>query len=182
MANRLLTLLLPLLLLPFLPRLAVAQSGGVMLRRGDEVRVYAPGLRRDRIHGTVVMYEGASLELREMTSGSVVSLPVEEIRELARNQGRDRGRSAWRAARIGGFVGGGGGLVVGPLIATTHAPKQFGEVMLVSGAVGLLGGAGLGAILGTVLAQDHWQRLRMPVAPVVSAAGGFGVAITAPLP
>ena len=182
MANRLLALLLPLLLLPVFPRLAAAQSGGVMLRRGDEVRVHAPGFRRDRIRGTVVLYEGATLELRELTSGSVVSVPVPEIRDLARNQGRDRSRSAWRSARIGGFVGGGAGLVAGPLIATTHAPKRFGEIMLVSGAVGLLGGAGLGAILGTVLAQDHWQRLRMPVAPVVSAAGGFGLAITAPLP
>lgn len=112
----------------------------------------------------------------------MVSVPVAEIRELARNQGRDRGRSAWRSTRIGAFVGGGAGLVAGPLIATSHAPKRFGEIMLVSGTVGLLGGAGLGAILGTVLAQDHWQQFRMPVAPVVSTAGGFGVAITAPLP
>lgn len=181
MPTRLLALLVPLLLLPILPRPGVAQTGNV-LRRGDEVRVHAPGFRRDRVRGTVVLYEGAVLEMRERGSGSILSIPVTSIRELARNEGRDRSRSAWRSARIGGFVGGGAGLVAGPLIATAYAPERFGDIMIVSGVVGLLGGGGLGAILGTVLAQDHWQRFRMPITGVATDGGGMGLMISAPLP
>lgn len=181
MPNRLLALLLPLLLLPFLPRYTAAQAG-TMLRRGDEVRVHAPGIRRDRLRGTVILYEGSILEVRERGSDAVLSIPVTSIRELARNEGRDRGRSAWRSARIGGFVGGGAGLVAGPLIATAHAPERFGEIMIVSGVIGLLGGGGIGAVLGTVLAQDHWQRFRMPITAIASDAGRLGFMISTPLP
>lgn len=181
MPNRLFALLLPLLLLPFLPRPATAQSG-TMLRRGDEVRVHAPGVRDERVRGTVVLYEGSILELRERGTGLILSIPVISIRELARNEGRDRRRSAWRSARIGGFIGGSAGLVAGPLIATSKAPQHFGEVMIVSGVAGLLGGAGLGAILGSVLAQDQWQRYRMPITAGATASGRSFLMVNLALP
>lgn len=174
-------LLLSLLLL--IPGGVAAQATTNTLLEGDEVRVFAPAFRSGRVRGTVVLYQGSALEVRELGTGSIVTIPLVSIEGLARNEGVNRGRSSWRMARLGGFVGGAGGLVAGPLIATSRAPDQFGEVMLASGLIGTAAGAGLGAIFGAVFARDHWQRFRMPIVPTAAAApGAFGFAVAARLP
>lgn len=163
---------LPLLIALADAATAAAQAPTYTLRPGDEVRVDAPTVRSSRVRGTVVLYQGATLDVRELRSGAIVSIPIQSIRELSRNEGLQRGRSSWRMARFGAFVGGAAGFVSGPLIATTRAPKNFAEVMLVSGVVGTLGGAGAGAVLGALFAQEHWQRFRMPVVPTLTVAPG----------
>ena len=119
-----------------------------------------------------MLYQGETLQLREVDSGELVSIPVATIEALARNEGIDRGRSSWWMARLGGFVGGAGGFVAGPLIATGRAPGKFGEVMLTTGVIGAAAGAGLGAVMGAAFARDHWQRFRMPIVPTASAEPG----------
>ena len=171
MRNLRLRALLQLLLVIFHPVAAAGQLTTNTLRPGDEVQVHAPAVRGSRVRGTVVLYQGSTLDVREYATGSVVSIPIDQIRLLARNEGMDRGRSAWLMARLGGFVGGAGGLVAGPLIATSRAPRKFGEIMVVSTLVGTAAGTGLGAVLGAVFAQDQWQRFRMPIVPVISAEG-----------
>lgn len=164
--------LLPLLLIFCHPGRGASQSSPSTLHPGDEVQVHAPAVRSSRVRGTVVLYQGATLQVREEGSGSVVSIPIEDIRLLARNEGRDRSRSSWWTARLGAFIGGAGGLAAGPLIATTRAPEKFTEVTLASGLVGAAAGAGAGAVLGALFARDHWQRFRMPIVPTVSASAG----------
>ena len=159
---------LPLLLVIFHPLAAAGQLTTNTLRPGDDVQVHAPAVRGSRVRGTVVLYQGSTLDVREAGTGSVVSIPIDQIRLLARNEGMDRGRSSWRMARLGAFVGGAGGLVAGPLIATSRAPRNFGEIMLVSTLAGTVAGTGLGAVLGAVFAQDQWQRFRMPIVPTIS--------------
>lgn len=172
-----------LLLLLMAPGSLAAQAETNTLRTGDEVRVYAPSFRSTRVRGTVVLYEGSALEVREVGSGSVVEIPITSIEMLARNEGIDRGRSSWWMARLGAFVGGAGGLVAGPLIATSRAPDRFTEVTLASGLIGTATGAGLGAILGAVFARDHWQRFRMPIVPTVATIpGAIGLSVAARLP
>lgn len=172
-----------LLLLLLAPGILAAQAETHTLKQGDEVRVYAPSFRSARVRGTVLLYEGSALEVREVGSGSILEIPITSIEMLARNEGVDRGRSSWWMARLGGFVGGAGGLVAGPLIATSRAPDRFTEVTLASGLVGAATGAGLGAILGAVFARDHWQRFRMPIVPTVAAVPGtIGFAVAARLP
>jgi hypothetical protein len=171
------------LLVLALPIGAAGQVTAHTLRAGDDVRVLAPSVRSSRLRGTVVLYQGSTLELRERGSGSVVSIPVVSIRRLARNEGVDRRRSSWKMARVGGFVGGAGGLVAGPLIATSRAPKYFGQIMIASGITGTLSGAALGAVLGAAFARDHWQSFRMPIAPTVTtspAGSEIGVSIRLP--
>jgi hypothetical protein len=160
---------LPLLLIAVQPVAAAGQLTTNTLHPGDEVQVLAPTVRGSRVRGTVVLYQGSTLDVREAATGSVVSIPVDQIRLLARNEGMDRGRSSWRMARLGAFVGGAGGLVAGPLIATSRAPDNFSEVMLASSVAGTAAGAGLGAVLGAVFARDRWQRFRMPIVPTISA-------------
>lgn len=175
--------LLSLALVALSPVLAFAQSAGNMLHPGDEVRVHAPSVRSSRVRGTVVLYQGANLDVRERGGGEVVSIPVASIRDLARSIGVHRGRSAWRTARFGAFIGGAGGLVAGPLIATSRAPGAFGGVMLASAVIGTAAGAGLGAAFGAIFAQEQWQHFRMPIIPTVSAGSGsvgFGLAATVP--
>lgn len=164
--------LLPLLLILCRPGGVAGQSSPSTLHPGDEVQVHAPALRSSRVRGTVVLYQGATLQVREEGTGSVVSIPIEQIRLLARNEGTDRSRSSWWTARLGAFVGGAAGLVTGPLIATTRAPDNFTEVTVASGLVGAAAGAGAGAVLGALFARDHWQRFRMPIVPTVSASAG----------
>lgn len=159
--------LLPLLVV-FHPLTAAGQVATNTLRPGDEVQVHAPAVRGSRVRGTVVLYQGSTLAVRESGTGSVIPIPIDQIRLLARNEGMDRGRSSWRMARFGAFLGGAGGLVAGPLIATSRAPGNFGEVMMVSSIVGTAAGTGLGAVLGAVFARDQWQRFRMPIVPTIS--------------
>lgn len=174
--------LLPFLLLTLHPTLSSAQRTNT-LRPGDDVRVHAPSVRPSRVRGTVVLYQGSSLDVRERNGGAIVSIPVASIEGLARNVGLHRGRSSWRMARFGAFLGGAGGLVSGPLIATTRAPGRFGEVMLASALVGTLGGAGIGAFLGAAFARDQWQHFRMPIVPIVRAGDGeVSVGVSAPVP
>ena len=163
--------LLPALLLTLQPAHSVAQTTNT-LRPGDEVRVHAPRVLPSRVRGTVVLYQGSTLDVRDRTAGTVVSIPIASIEDLARNVGVHRGRSSWRMARFGAFLGGAGGLVAGPLIATTRAPDNFGQVMAVSAVVGTLGGAGLGAMLGAAFARDQWQHFRMPIIPTLGAGDG----------
>ncbi|HEX6923951.1 MAG TPA: hypothetical protein VF167_00870 [Longimicrobiaceae bacterium] len=171
------------LLLSLLPATAGAQVGVDTLRTGDDVRVFAPSVRSGRVRGTVVLYEGSTLEVRERRTGALVSFPIASIHALSRNEGVDRGRSSWRMARFGAFVGGAGGLVSGPLIATSRAPERFAEAVVVSGVVGTAAGAGIGAILGMMFAQDQWQHYRMPIsATVTSVPGGFGLTLSAIVP
>lgn len=163
---------LPLILIVFLPSRGGAQVTTNILNTGDEVRVHAPSIRTSRIRGTVVLYQGSTLDLRERGTGAMVSIPVTDIRALARNEGVHRGASSWRMARFGGFVGAAGGLVAGPLIATADADGDVGATMAISGLAGTVGGAALGALVGAVFATDQWQRFRMPIVPSVSIAPG----------
>jgi hypothetical protein len=172
---------LPLLLMVLFPTRSSAQATANILRPGDEVRVHAPTVRSSRVRGTVVLYQGSTLDVREQ--GAVVSIPVTSIRELSRNVGIDRGRSSWKMARFGAFLGGAGGLVAGPLVATSRAPDRFTEVTIASGLLGTLSGAGLGAIFGAVFPRDQWQHFRMPIMPTVARdEGGVRLGVTASTP
>lgn len=176
-------LLLLLVPVALSPRPARAQRAPSTLHRGDEVQVHAPALPGGRVRGTVVLYQGATLSVRELGSGAVVEIPVDQIRLLARNEGMDRGRSAWRMARVGAFVGGAGGLVAGPLIATARAPDAFSGVILASALTGAAAGAGAGAVLGATFARDRWQRFRMPIVPTLTtSSGAVRVGFAAALP
>ena len=173
---------LPVLLLTLQPAHSAAQTTNT-LRPGDDVRVHAPAVLRSRVRGTVVLYQGSTLDVRERNGGGVVSIPIASIEDLARNVGVHRGRSSWRMARFGAFLGGAAGLVAGPLIATTRAPDNFGEVMTVSAVVGTLGGGGLGAIAGAAFARDEWQHFRMPIIPTLRVGeGSVEVGAAAQLP
>lgn len=175
--------LLLLLLLLGRPVGAAAQEPANTLHEGDEVQVHAPAFRGQRVRGTVVLYQGSTLTLRESGTGATVAIPVAEIRLLARNEGINRRRSSWRMARLGAFVGGAAGFVAGPLIATTRAPDNFTEVTLASGIIGTAAGAGVGAVAGALLARDQWQRFRMPIVPTVTAdAGATRIGFTTPAP
>jgi hypothetical protein len=177
MPTRRLRWTLPLLLVALFPGRSGAQATANTLLPGDEVRVHAPSVRSSRVRGTVVLYQGSTLDVREQ--GAVLSIPITSIRELSRNIGIDRGRSSWLMARFGAFLGGAGGLVAGPLIATSRAPDNFSQVMAAAVVTGTLGGAGLGAMFGAAFPREQWQHFRMPIVPIVSAGEGemsFGLA------
>lgn len=171
--------LLPALALAALPaRGADAQAARYTLQPGDTVRVEAPALHHGVIQGELVLYEGDSVGVREAQTGTAYRFPVEAVRRLEKNLGRDRRRSVRHWALAGLFVGAAVGLVSGPLIATAGDGGIVGPT-LVSGLGGGVLGLGLGAAGGSVFARDRWQRFRTPILPAAPSAQ-IGVTFSVP--
>ena len=147
--------------------LAAAATGAAAQHRtlepGDRVRVVAPTFHRGPLRGEVVRYVTDSLAVRESGGDSVYVLPLTQIRGLARNEGMQRGRSVRSGLRVGAFLGAAVGLIAGPFLAREE--DTFVRNTALSGAVGTLTGAGLGALGGSLFAGDQWQRFRMPPPP-----------------
>jgi hypothetical protein len=137
------------------------------LEPGDEVRVHAPDLRPGPFRAQVVSYYGDTLRVRQQGADSVLSMPMSSIRRLARNQGMQRGRSFRHGLRVGAFLGGSTGAVMGPMIARTREEDRFLRSCLVSTGVGLLGGSLIGGFLGAVFPREHWQRYGMASRPAM---------------
>lgn len=154
--------------------IAAAAAPGAAQRRtllpGDEVQVRAPAVHQGPFRGAVVRYVQDTLAVLEHGTDSVHAVPLREIRYLSRNEGPDHGRSVRRGLQAGAFVGMALGVVAGPLLAAKYGDDgDFGRYTALSGASGLAAGGGLGALIGTLFAGDHWQRFLM--APPVSPCG-----------
>jgi hypothetical protein len=143
----------------FVPR---ASAQHRTLEPGDDVRVVAPTLYRGAVRGLVVRYMADTLAVREAGTDSVYAFPMTHVRDIARNEGVQRGRSMRHSLQLGAFLGAAIGLVTGPFLAKTGEDGAFVRNTALSGASGTVAGAGLGALLGSVFAGDHWQRFRVP--------------------
>jgi len=153
---------------------------------GDYVRVLAPAIHPHPITGEVLHYYGDSLGVRESSTGTAYTIPIDGIQRLAKNQGMNRGRSVWHAARLGMFLGTSLGIVSGPLISMRLKDDNFERTTLFTSTGGAVVGLGLGAAFGSLFAREHWQAYRMPgrngasVGP--APGGGTAVSITLPAP
>jgi hypothetical protein len=150
------------------------------LEPGDEVRVHAPALHAGPFRAQVVSYYGDTLRVRQQASDSVLALPMESIRRLARNEGMQRGRSFRHGLRVGAFLGGSTGAVMGPMIARTRDEDRFLQTCLVSTGVGVVGGTLIGGLLGVVFPREHWQRYGMTARPVAPPPPLAQQQVTAP--
>ena len=153
---------------------------------GDYVRVLAPSVQPEPITGEVLHYYGNTLGLRESSTGTAYTIPIDGIQRLAKNQGMNRGRSVWHAARLGMFLGTSVGIVGGPLLSMHLKEETFARTTLLTSAGGAAVGLGVGAAFGAMFAREHWQSYRMPARTGATVGpapgGGTAVAVTLPAP
>lgn len=145
------------------PAVAAAQSARPTLAPGDTVRVLAPAWGPRMVEGELVLYQADSLAVRETSTGTRWSVPVDGVRRLLKNEGMDRRRSVRRSALAGLFVGFALGAVSGPLVAMGRNDEHFAATTLFTSLGGAALGTGVGAASGSVFARDHWQPFRTPI-------------------
>lgn len=170
-----------------------------VLRPGTPVRVTVPCSdasraatgheRRCRMEGTLEGTVGDSLAISH--AGTTTSYSRDAVRAL---EVRDGTRSHW-------MLGAGAGLAAGTLGmvavlnsggSTASCDGSANQDALSSGeclglyALGGVGGAGLGALVGSLIRTDRWRTVpleRLSVGPRTTAAGGgvaFGVSLRVP--
>lgn len=176
MTKKISTLVLAvLLLLAALPGAANAQPGRVRaLGVGDTVRIVTPNQGEGPFTGVLTAYEWHGFTVRQRGTGVERTIPLADVRGLARSLGVRRQHSAWAGARMGAFSLGAAGLVSGPLIATAESGDRWelpGTTALAAASGAVLGGA-IGGALGWALAREEWQEFRPPAAHV--SVGPFG--------
>lgn len=143
---------------------ALAQQGSDGLT-GTRVRVTAPNFFPAPIRGTVTSYNHLGLTvLREDTtadSAVSVTVPLRAVARLDRFAGGSASSTAWYRGRLGAFVGAGLGLIAGPLSAKVTG-RGVGQSAMLGGAVGLVSGFTVGAVIGAASPRERWTWSMQP--------------------
>ena len=138
---------------------AVAAAQDTEARPGVRVRLQAPGIVAGRYEGTVLTRDSSAIHVGGPTAAPV-DVPFDRITSLEISRGKSRSAGAWRGIQWGAPIGLGLGLVLAPSLRecdpTCHdATASEKNNFVVAGAVsGVLGGAGIGAIIG----RERWER------------------------
>ncbi len=144
---------------------AAPASAQYRITEGSRLRVEVerPPLASNPVEGTLAYSpRGFSLHATDPAAdGGVVDVPLTGVRHIEVYMPRDRARSARRGATMMGFIGGSIGLIAGPLIGKS-TNKAYGPLIASTTAIGLGGGAALGAAGGALFARDGWQRHTVP--------------------
>lgn len=176
-------------LIPLPLVLALALAGEVVAQdhqpvgRGDRVRVWAPAVAADVLEGVVIARSDSGLTILSEAASKDIALPWQEIQELHRNRG------SGNRALAGTLVGGGLGAAFATLFAVAFCGDadtscQADEVALVF-AVFALPPAGAGALIGSLLRYEKWERVPLvqPGLVVRRLEGrGIGIGLQLPLP
>lgn len=147
-----------------------AAQAPVNFAAGSSVRVQFPSENR-AVEGSLVSADRESFVFRpsadafqssayRSTAGQVAEVKYNEVEVLWVDLGRSRKHSAWRGALWGGYLGAASGFVAGPLVAKS-SDYTIGQASAgLSLGAGLVG-AGLGAVVGAILAPEHrWKSYR----------------------
>ena len=145
-------------LLTSLAQLLTAQA----LKPGDRLRVtVVPG--GPRIEATLLSYDADSLRVapRDTALLSRHTLAFTEIQVLQAYRGRRP------ATGTGALIGAVSGAAVGAVLVSANPGECQPVTACAAIGAGVVGGGGLllGAILGTVLGREHWERLTIPLRP-----------------
>jgi hypothetical protein len=115
-----------------------------------------------RMVGTLISADSDSLRLTSSKDQSVLTVPTRSVARLERSRGQRP--STGRGALIGALAGGGTGLLLG-IAASTESDSWVqiggGEVAAVTVIFGL-GGAGIGALIGSASHHEQWDSVPIP--------------------
>ena len=133
---------------------------------GSRVRVTTAPASPGRRIGSLVSLDTDSLRYRRWDTTSVIALPLASVARLERSTGRRS--NTGRGAMIGGLIGAGFGLFLGIAASTDNSGWWEVGVEDVAAATALVGagGAGVGALVGSLSRRDRWEPV--PLAPRVA--------------
>jgi hypothetical protein len=165
---------------------AAAADEGEAPGRGRRVRVTAPALAGPPVVGDLIAIDTTNVTIRSAGSAEVVAIPRAEVTRFEVSaKRRQRGRSAGIGALIGLGVGAAAGFAAGDDCGAPDAPSIVCFPRPASAAgVGLVG-AGLGAVVGMLVAPGEtvWKTvdpvgMRISVMPSPSGSGGVSLALS----
>ena len=130
------------------------------LRPGAYVRIRAPGVLAGEVEGAILARDHDTLLLARPGSGPV-AVPIASITRAAVHRGRTRGAGAVKGAKWGAGVGLGLGLfnVAFSDCSGTHCETSDNVVGV---AAFTAVGAGVGALVGTLVRAERWERVELP--------------------
>lgn len=154
--------------------------------KGRRVRVTAPAFAGPPVIGDLIAIDNLNVTIQSTGSSKVVAIPRDEVTRFEVSAKRRRkGRSAGIGALIGLGVGAAAGFAAGDDCGAPDAPSIVCFPRPASAAgVGLVG-AGLGAVVGMLVAPGEtvWKSvdpagLRISVMPSPSGSGGVSLALS----
>jgi hypothetical protein len=165
---------------------SASSDEGTSLAEGTRVRVTAQGFASRPVIGDLIAVEATRVALQRAGSSEVVAIPLSDV---TRFEVSTRRRRKGRGARIGALVGLGVGAAVGYAAGDDCGAPDAPSIVCISrpssaAAVGLAG-AGLGAVLGLLLAprETVWETvnphgLQVSVVPSAGRTRGLGLAMS----
>jgi hypothetical protein len=134
-----------------------AQLLAAQVEAGSRVRVTTTPSSPGRRIGNLVSLDRDTLRWSRRDTASVITVPITSVARLERSTGRRS--NTGRGALIGGLIGAGFGLFLGIAASTDNSGWwEVGaeDVAAVTAIVGA-GGAGVGAIIGSLSKRDRWE-------------------------
>ena len=144
---------------------------------GTRVRVSAPEISTTRVVGTVRALDAKTLTVDVSGRSEPLIVPRDRIRQLEVSTGR---RSRWTGALIGGLLGAAAGAALGNSTASKNAYDIKSADQAGGAVLGLLVGAGIGALIPP---GERWQdvssaRYRVSFAPRVDRTPGIAFVLS----
>jgi hypothetical protein len=130
---------------------------------GSRVRVTTTPAKPGRRIGSLVSLDADTLRYSRWDTTSVIALPLASVTRLERSTGRRS--NTVRGATIGGLIGAGFGLFLGIAASTDNSgwwEVGVDDVAVVTAILGA-GGAGAGALIGSLSKRDRWEPV--PLTP-----------------
>jgi hypothetical protein len=136
----------------------------VPLEDGARVRVTLLARHSEPVVGLLLAIRPEALEVRP--DSVTRTIPRVDIRKLEVSRGMKSGSG--KGAKIGGIVGGVGGLAFGALLSYVAINENEDDAVPVlvvgAGVAGCLGGTLLGALIGAPFRSERWRRTELPAA------------------
>jgi len=128
---------------------------------GTRVRVTAPNFIPAPVTGTVAAYTQQGIVVVDELTGDSIRLPLRSVSRLDEYAGGSAASTAWYRGRVGAFIGGGLGLIAGPVLSKVVGGDMV-ENTLIGGAVGMTGGFAVGALTGAAAPRERWKWTLQP--------------------
>ena len=142
------------------------------LRPGAYVRIRAPGVLNGEVECTILARDRDTLRVARPGSAPIV-VPLASITRAAVHRGRTRGAGVRKGAKWGAGVGLGLGLFnIGFSDCSGTHCETSDNVAGVAAFTAI--GAGVGALVGTIVRAERWERVELPPrvnGPAVATTG-----------